>query len=385
MRPAGYSNDAAFAMPLPNNGEAEASRPHVSWLAPRVTHLDIALFATQMRAMIGAGLPINEVLGLLARSSRAGSPRLAHALEAIRDDVEQGRSLADAFRQHEGVFGRLCVEMIATGETTGTLESTLGDIAEDSEHRHRNRASLLSAFVEPILIVVVGLAVSYLLLTVTVPQFKTLYATLTKSAALPVATQLLIAVSDVLSSPLGIAVLVALVLGGTVAAMAVARNEVLRYWFDRALLRVPVLGELVLLDAIARAARTIGVVYRSVGEIPLGIELATATTSNRRVSEAFVGIGADVYEGRMLWEAMRDAAIVPELCVSMTKSGEETGRLDTMLFKLSETLETRVRYRKERLLTLLRYGLLLLTGGLVLGLMLALYLPIFSLIEHLRR
>jgi type IV pilus assembly protein PilC len=353
--------------------------------APRVKLLDVALFASQFRAMIGAGIPINDVLGLLARSSRGTSPRLADALDAIRLDVEEGRTLAYAFRRHEAVFGRLCVEMVATGEATGTLERSLGDVADDCEYRHKNRSSLISAFVEPALIVVLGIGVSYILLTYTVPQFKSLYAALTKDGTLPLPTRLLIEASDVLTSSAGIAAMVGAIAAAIGSWLLLTRVERVKYHAHRLMLRPPLLGDLVLMDAVARACRTLAVVYRSIGDIPLGLGLAAQTTSNLRIAEAFVEVGEDVYDGRMLWEAMRDTEVLPELCVYMTKSGEESGRLDDMLVKLAETFETRVRFQRERFVEVCRYGLLILMGGFVLGLMLAMYLPIFTLIEKMQR
>jgi type IV pilus assembly protein PilC len=126
------------------------------------------------------------------------------------------------------------------------------------------------------------------------------------------------------------------------------------------------------------------VVHRSIGEIPVGIELAARTTPNLRVAEAFERVGEAVYDGRQVWEAMRDTELLPELCVFMTKSGEESGQLDALLSKLADTYETNVRFRRERLLAVLRYGLLLVMGGFVMFLMLAMYLPVFSLISELR-
>lgn len=360
-----------------------ASRTRVA--TSRVTLLDLALFAEQFRALISAGIPVNEALALLARAMRAGAPRLADALEVVRLDVEEGHTLGGAFRRQESVFGRLAVEMIATGELTGTLERTLRDLAEDCEHRHRNRATIVSALVEPALIVALGIAVSYLLVAVTVPQFKLLFEGLTRDGALPIPTRAVVAASDFLVSGLGLAVTFAAIAAAVALVVAVATNEPLRYRCHSMLLRVPLVGELALYDAVGRACRTMAVVHRSIGEIPVGIELAVKTTPNLRVAEAFERVGEEVYHGRMVWEAMRDTGVLPELCVFMTKSGEESGQLDTLLLKLADTYETNVRYRRERLLTVLRYGLLIVMGGFVMFLMLAMYLPVFSLISELRR
>lgn len=275
--------------------------------------------------------------------------------------------------------------MIATGEMTGTLERNLRDIAEDCEQRHRNRASLLSALIEPALIVVVGLCVCYLLLTVTVPQFKALYAALTASGKLPLPTRMLIALSDFLVSPLGVTLLVGAIAASIAAAVAVTRSESLRYRAHCLVLKTPLLGDLALLDGVGRACRTMAIVYRSVGEIPLGIELASAAAGNLRVAEAFDEVGHGVYHGRLVWESMEETRLIPEIAVHMTRSGEESGRLDELLFKVAETCETRVRYGKERMLAFLRYGLLIVMGGFVLNVLLAVYLPVFDLIDQLHR
>lgn len=351
----------------------------------RVRLLDVALFASQLRALIGAGVPIGEALGLLAGSLRTSAEGLSMALLDIRAMVDEGHSLGNAFREHEQTFGRLCVEMIATGETTGTLERVLGDVAEDCEHRHKNRSTMVSALVEPVLIVVAGLVVCYVLVTVTVPQFKQLFDTLTRNGQLPLPTRAVLAASDFLTSTVGIALTLGLLAVVVAFVVAAFRSERLKYRLHCAVLHLPLLGDLVLHDAVARASRTLAIVHRSIGEIPVAIELAMRTTPNLRVAEAFASVGADVYQGRMLWEGMRDTGVLPDLAVFMTKSGEESGQLDTLLFKLAETYETSVRFRKERLLMALRYGLLLVMGGLVLGLMLAMYLPVFTLVEQMQR
>jgi type IV pilus assembly protein PilC len=316
---------------------------------------------------------------------RADAPRLADALAVIREDVEDGSTLGAAFGRHEAVFGRLAVEMIATGEVTGTLERTLRDLAEDCEHRHRNRATFVSALIEPGMIVALGVVVSYILVTFTVPQFKTLFESLTRGGALPLPTRLVIAASDFLTSGAGLAATAGVIAVAAALTLGFARSERFRYRVHAALLRVPLVGELALLDAVGRGCRTMAVVHRSIGEIPLGVELAAKTTSNLRVAEAFTAVGDAVYDGSPLWKAMRATEVLPELCVFMTKSGEESGQLDTLLLKLADTYETSVRYRRERVLTALRYGLLVLMGGFVMFIMLAMYLPVFSLIDQMRR
>lgn len=352
---------------------------------PKVKLLDIAQFASQWQAMESAGIPTVTTLGLLSRSVEKQSPTLAATLIDVRSQVEEGMSLGDAFRKHERVFGELACEMIATGETTGTLERHLGDVAADAEYRHKNKSTLIAALIEPILIVLTGLIVSWVMLTYAMPQFAVMYAAFDKDGSLPTPTVILLAVSRFLNSPLGIFLEVALVASVVAFFAAFKRSRPFRYRVHKLMLKIPLFGELMLLEAVSRGCRTLAIVQKSVGNIPMGLDLAAKTTPNLRVAEGFADVNESVYNGTTVWEGLAAAKVFPELTIYMARSGEVSGNFDVMLEKLADTYDTRVKYVRERITEVLRYVLLLVMGGFVLSLMLAMYLPLFTLIERMSR
>jgi type IV pilus assembly protein PilC len=363
----------------------DGDEPQRGAFGQAVPLIDVALFANDLRAMIGAGMPIGESLSLVARGFSRRSPRLAAALEDARARVEEGKPLGEAFRAHMRVFGELCVEMIAAGEQTGRLDDYLGDVAAAYEERHKNRSTVLSALVEPAVIVFAGLGVAYVILAFTVPRFRELYDALTRTSELPFATRALITISDLIASPMGMTVgvvVVALALG---AAAMVNRDARVRYRVHRALARAPYVGFLVVRDATGRGCRTLGVAVRTIGDVPAGLRLAARTCGNLFIAEAFDSAAAKVRQGRPIAESLAETGAFPEMTVWMAHTGERTGSLDEMLLKLAQGYETQVRVERERLLMLLRPFLLIVMGGFVLALMLAMYLPVFTLVEQLQR
>lgn len=368
---------------------AEAKPPKRFWdlqvTKSKVKLLDIAQFASQWQAMEGAGIPTITTLGLLSRSFEKQSPTLAATLADVRAQVEDGMSLGDAFRKHESVFGELTCEMISTGEATGTLERHLGDVAADAEYRHRNKSTLIAAMIEPILIVITGLAVSWVMITYAMPQFAVMYEAFDRDGSLPTPTVLVLALSRFLNSPIGIFLEVAAVSSVIAFFVALKRSRRFRYKVHAFLLKVPLFGELMLLEAVARGCRTLAIVQKSVGNIPMGLELAAKTTTNLRVAEGFADTNESVYNGTTVWEGMLAAKIFPEFTIYMARSGEVSGNFDVMLEKLADTYDTRVKYVRERITEILRYALLLIMGAFVLGIMLAMYLPVFTLIERMSR
>jgi type IV pilus assembly protein PilC len=350
-----------------------------------VSLLDVAHFAAEFQTMYAAGMGIPRTLGLLADGHRKRKRALAEALDDIRDAVEQGARLGDACRRHRALLGDLCVELIAAGEQTGSLEAALESVSKDYEYRHRTRSVAVSALVEPAIIVAVGLAVAYLILTVTVPRFRELYAALAPDAGLPLATRGLVSVADALVSAPGLLLTFTLALAAAGAAVSVRRSERVRYGLHRAWVRWPLVGEMLLWESVGRGCRTLGLTVRSVGDVPAGLRLAGKTCGNLYVRDAFVSAAESVQDGRLICDSLRETGVFPDACVSMVETGETTGRLDAMLLRLADAFEAKVRSRRERLLMLARPALVVVMGALVLGIMLAMYLPVFTLIQELQR
>jgi type II secretory pathway component PulF len=347
--------------------------------------IDVSLVANDLRAMVSAGMPLGESLSIVARGIRRRAPKLASALEDIRARVEQGKPLGEAFAAHIHVFGELCVEMVAAGEQTGRLDEYLADVAADYEHRHRNRATIVSAFIEPAIIVAAGIVVAYLILAFTVPRFRDLYDALSTTATLPLATRILVALSDAVVSATGVAALLSAA-GCVVAAVAVFnRNAGLRFKLHAAITRIPMFGSLVVRDAVARGCRTFGVAIKTIGDVPSGLAMASRTCGNLYIGAAFERAAERVRQGRTIAESLEETGAFPEMAVWMVHTGERSGTLDDMMPKLAEGYETQVRVERERLLLLLRPALLVVMGGFVLSLMLAMYLPVFTLVEQLQQ
>jgi type IV pilus assembly protein PilC len=346
--------------------------------------MDVALFANDLRAMVTAGMPIGESLSMIAGGARRRSPALAAALEDVRERIEHGRSLGDAFRAHAGVFGELCVEMIAAGELTGRLDEHLAGVAADCEQRHKNRTTVVSALVEPAIIVAAGIGVAYLILVFTVPRFKEMYEALARSTVLPLPTRVLMAISDLIASPVGLLVTLGALALAMALGVAVKRNAELRFRLHRALAHGPLIGALVTRDAVGRGCRTFGVAVRTIGDVSGGLRMASRTCGNLYIGSAFEEAAGRVRDGCTIAESLDETGVFPEMTIWMVHTGERSGGLDGMLEKLAESYETQVRVERERLLTLLRPILLLVMGGLVLGLMLAMYLPVFTLVEQLQ-
>ncbi len=346
--------------------------------------MDVALFANDMRAMVAAGMPIGESLSIVARGMRRRAPKVADALEEIRLRIEQGKPLGEAFRAQTHVFGELCVEMIAAGEQTGRLDEHLGEIASDYEQRHKNRSTVISALVEPAVIIVAGLAVAYLILAFTVPRFRELYEALAQSAELPFATRALIAVSEAIASPIGFAALGVAAVAVICVVVFIKRNEKARLRLHHALAKAPLFGSLVTRDAVGRGCRTLGVALKTIGDVPSGLRMASKTCGNLYIAGAFGDASERVRQGRSISESLSESGVFPEMAVWMVHTGERSGSLDDMLVKLAEGYETQVRVERERLLMLLRPTLLVVMGSFVLGLMLAMYLPVFTLVEQLQ-
>lgn len=347
--------------------------------------LDVAEFASEFRALVGAGLPLGESLGVIATSMKRRCPRLSSALLDIRERVEQGKRLGEAFGHHRTVFGDLAVEMIAAGEQTGRLDQYLGDLADAYEQRHQNRATVLSALIEPALVVFVGIGVVYLILTLTVPRMKELYDSIGKNSILPLPTRILMWTADFLTSLPGILAVAGVILLGIGSWIVIQRSDRVRFAVHSFLLRLPLLGELVQKDSIARGCRTLAVSVRTIGDVPSGLVLAGRTSGNLKIGQAFSAAADSVRSGRAIHTSLDEAGDFPEVCIWMIRTGERSGTLDTMLVKIAEGFESHVKFARERLLTFLKPALVVVMGGLVLLIMLALYLPIFQLIENLKR
>ncbi len=338
---------------------------------------DLAVFTRQFAVMIGAGLPLVQCLEILG--SQAEDRNFGEVILATRASVEGGASLADAMRLHPKAFDALFTNMIAAGEAGGILDTILQRLATYIEKAVKLKGQVKSAMVYPIAVITIAAVVVGVILWKVIPTFATLFSGL--GADLPLATRIVIALSDFLVQfmPLIIAGIVGISFGfRSYYATAGGRMVV-----DRIVLKLPVLGLLMRKIAVARFCRTLSTLLASGVSILEALDITARTAGNAVVEEAIQKTRKSIEGGETIAAPLRQTAVFPPMVVQMISVGEATGALDTMLAKIADFYEEEVDVAVAGLMTLLEPIMIALLGGVVGGIVIAMYLPIFSLIGQL--
>ena len=338
---------------------------------------DLAVFTRQFSVMIGAGLPLVQCLEILG--TQAEDRKFGEVILAVRGDVEGGASLADAMKKHPKVFDNLFTNMIAAGEAGGILDAILKRLATYIEKAVKLKGQGKSAMVYPIAVVVIATVVVAAILWKVIPTFASLFAGL--GADLPLPTRIVIALSNGLVAymPYIIATLVALSFGFRAYYATLAGRKVI----DSIVLKMPVLGMLMRKIAVARFCRTLSTLLASGVSILDALDITARTAGNAVVEEAILTTRKSIERGETVAGPLKQTAVFPPMVVQMIGVGEATGALDTMLSKIADFYEEEVDVAVAGLLTLLEPLMIALLGGIVGGIVIAMYLPIFSLISQL--
>ena len=335
------------------------------------------IFNQQFVTLIRAGLPILKALDLL--SERLTDAKLAPHIKAVREEVRNGSLLSDAF-ERQGVFPPIYVTSVLAGEKSGALGEVLDRFITYQKLALAVRKKLLLSLVYPCLLIVLVFCLMVFLVTFVVPKFAELYQSM--SAQLPAATQLLIAVGTTARN-----YILAGFLGLVAAAFA------FRYWsksetgevkVDRWKLRTPLIGEIWIKYQVAQFARVLGTLL--VGGIPLlqALETTSSSLGTRLLKNTLAQSGKMVKEGQSLSSALAQTKIFPGLSIDMIEVGESTGALPQMLASVAEFYEDDVNTRMAASLSMIEPAIMIFMGGFVAFVLVALYLPIFSLAETLR-
>lgn len=345
-----------------------------SWsVRPRVRPAALMLLTRQLATMIGAAAPLEEALHTIAL--QADDKNVRAILLAVRTRVTEGERLADALAQHPDVFSPLYRALIAAGELSGNLGAVLERLADHLEKTERLRAKVTTALIYPLVLSVVAAGVVAILMTFVVPKVIAQFDTLGQE--LPLLTRILVFVSESLSS-YGLLLLAAVLLAGFGFAQAL-RRPVFRRRVDAWLLRLPVIGKLLRGLYAARLARTLGTLVASGSPITDGLTAAKATVSNVVLADAVASVGTAIREGASLSQALRRTGLFPPMVVYMSAVGESTGRLDVMLTKAAEHLEREFETFTTTAIGLLEPLIVVLMGGVVAVIVLAILLPILQL------
>ena len=344
-------------------------------LGPKVKVSDLATFSRQFATMIHAGLPIVRSLAILA--DQTPNKPLAAAIKTIRLDIERGASLAHALARHPKVFPRLYVAMARAGEAGGVLDGVLIQLADSLEKQVVMRRKIKSAMSYPIGVLSLVAVVMVAMLLFVVPTFQGLFASL--GGKLPLLTRILVGASEFTQAYFPF-IFVALIV---IAAVFLkwSRTPGGRKSIDTFKLKVPLIGPLQQKAAIARFTRTLGVLLKSGVSILGALEITSETVGNVVITEALDDVGQSVKVGESMAGALERHPIFPPLVTQMLAVGEETGAVDEMLTKVAEFYEEQVESTVESLTSILEPLLMVVLGGSVGTMVIALYMPMFEIIK----
>src|SRR5271167_3396218 len=338
---------------------------------------DIAIFFRQFSVMIDAGLPLVQCLEILAANQE--NQAFQKVLTGVRTTVEGGATLANAMRQYPKVFDDLTTNMIEAGETGGILDTILQRLATYVEKAVKLRSAVRSALIYPCSVIGIAVLIVAGLLKFVVPIFANLFVGL--GVALPLPTRIVMKLSDIVSSFwwIGIGGLVALFFG----IRQLRKHPRGRLFFDKLLLNMPVIGMLLRKIAVARFTRTMGTLITSGVPILEGLGITARTSGNAVLEQALLKVRKSIEEGRTIVDPLKESGVFPNMVTQMIGVGEATGAMDAMLQKIADFYEDEVDAATKDLLTLMEPIMIVVLGVVVGGIVISMYLPLFSLIGKL--
>jgi type IV pilus assembly protein PilC len=339
---------------------------------------ELAIFTRQFSVMIDAGLPLVQCLEILAGQQE--NKFFQKVLVNTRSMVEGGSTLSTAMRSSPKVFDGLYVNMVEAGETGGILDIILQRLSTYIEKNVKLQRAVKSALVYPVGVLTVAGLVITLLLWKVVPIFATLFEGL--GVTLPLPTKIVIMMSNFVGSYFGLLILVALV-GGIFGLKAWYGTEQGRFVLDSTVLRLPVIGILMRKIAVARFTRTLGTLISSGVPILEGLDITAKTAGNAVVERALQKVRKALEEGKSLTEPLKESNVFPGMVTQMIAVGEQTGAMDAMLQKIADFYEEEVDAAVKDLLTALEPVMIVFLGVVVGGVVISMYLPLFSLIGKL--
>jgi len=345
----------------------------------RVKSKEIAIFTRQFATMINAGLPLIKCLSILAQQT--GSQVLSDIISDCSKEVEAGRSLSDALSKHPEAFNDLYVAMVRSGELGGMLDDVLLRVADQLERDAEIRQKIKSAMTYPIVVLGITIIIVTAMLMFVVPRFAKMFNDL--GGKLPTYTQMLVNISHFLAGWGGL-VVIAAIIGIVIAYRRFKATDGGRMTLDRIKLRLPLVGTLFHKTAMSKFSRTLGTLISAGVPILGALEITGETTGNMVVTKALDKVRAGVKEGETIAQPLTKEDIFPPMVTQMIAIGEETGALDVMLAKVSEFYDSEVNASMDSFASIIEPVLLVVLGGAVGSIVIALYLPIFKVITLIK-
>jgi type IV pilus assembly protein PilC len=343
----------------------------------KVKTKEIAIFFRQFSVMIDAGLPLVQCLEILAANQE--NQAFQKVLTGVRTTVEGGATLANAMRQYPVVFDDLTTNMIEAGETGGILDIILQRLATYVEKAVRLKSAVKSALIYPVAVVGIAVVIVGALLKWVVPIFANLFAGL--GVALPLPTRIVMGLSAFVQTFWWI--IIALGIGSVFGIKQIRKHPKGRYFFDALLLKLPIVGNLLRKIAVGRFTRTLGTLITSGVPILEGLSITARTSGNAVLEEALMKVRKAIEEGRTIVDPLKECGVFPNMVTQMIGVGEATGAMDNMLQKIADFYEEEVDAATKDMLAMLEPAIIAVLGVMVGGIVISLYLPLFSMIAKL--
>ncbi len=346
---------------------------NISFFKPKVTGKDLVIFVRQLSTMIDAGLPLVQGLEILGKQQENST--FKKVLTDIRMDVETGTTFADAMRKHPKVFDNLFANMIEAGETGGILDTILGRLALFMEKSMALKKKIKGAMTYPAICLAIAALILVVILVFVIPVFEEMFASF--GSALPMPTQIVVNMSNTFKSNF-------LWIGMGVVAVfytikKIYNSETGRKKMDAMILWAPVAGPLVRKVAVAKFTRTLSTMLQSGVPILDALQVVAKTAGNKVIEAAVFNVADSIAEGRPIAEPLEESGVFPNMVVQMINVGESVGALDTMLAKIADFYDEEVDQAVENLTAMIEPFMMVFLGGMIGGLVIAMYLPIFSM------
>ena len=346
---------------------------NIQFFQPTVTGKDIVIFTRQLSTMIDAGLPLVQCLQILGKQQ--SNPTFKRILTTIQGDVETGTTLADSMRKHPKAFDSLYCNMIEAGELGGILDTILSRLAGFKEKAMALQKKIKGAMTYPVICLAISILILIVILVFVIPVFVEMFASL--DSALPAVTQLVVNMSDFVKGNI-----IYMLIAGVLVFYGfkkIYNTEKGRLRIDAFVLKAPVIGQLTRKVAVSKFTRTLSTMLQSGVPILDALQVVARTSGNKIVERAVIRVSESIAEGRPIAEPLEESGVFPNMVVQMINVGESVGALDTMLEKIADFYDEEVDQAVENLTAMIEPFMMVFLGGMIGGLVVAMYLPIFQM------
>jgi type IV pilus assembly protein PilC len=340
----------------------------------KVKPKDIMIMTKQLSIMLNAGIPIVSAFNILIEQIK--HPKLKKIIRSIKENVEAGSSFSNALKEYKDIFSDLYINMVESGEASGNLDVVLQRLVITMEKDLELKRKLKGALIYPTMVSIVAVGVIALILTFVIPTFSKMYAD--SGMQLPLLTRMVIGASNFLRDYI---IIILLMLAIIIGAFVIAKKKSIKFrtYIDSVLLKLPLLGTLILKTSIARFSSILSMLTAGGVSILEAIDIGAKTSGNLIIENALNKVKESVKEGSNLSDPVSKAGIFPDMVSQMISVGEETGKLEDMLVKVSQYYEEEVDNSVKNLTTMLEPIIIVFLGVIVGTLVIAMYLPIFKM------